>query len=321
LRAFAAPLIALGCLLILAGCGLGAGPAPTAVRLLVTRDFGERVLHDTPQPKVSGQETVMSMLLRNYAVSTRYGGGFVQSIEGLGGGQEGGQPVDWFYYVNGVEAPKGAAETNVNPGDHIWWDRHDWSQTDDIPAVVGSYPEPFLNGLEGKRLPVRVECSSDAGSACQTVTRRLQGDGVPAATAALGSGGGTALLRVLVGPWAALRADSGVAQIEQGPRASGVYATFAKDGKELTLLRADGGRIALREGASAGLIAATRSGEEEPAWVVTGTDTAAVESAAADFSEVGLDHHFAIAILPGGTSVPLPVSAGGVEATVAAGAR
>jgi hypothetical protein len=140
-RTLAAQLLAIGSLLCLAGCGLGAGSAPSAVRLLVTRDFGARVLHDTPDPKRSGQETVMSLLLRNYAVSTRFGGGFVQSIDRLPGGQESGSPVDWFYYVNGVQATKGAAATDVHPGDHIWWDRHDWSQTDDVPAVVGSETE------------------------------------------------------------------------------------------------------------------------------------------------------------------------------------
>ena len=83
----------------------------------------------------------------------------MQSINGLSGGEEGGQPVDWFYYVNGVQATKGAAATDVHPGDQIWWDRHDWSQAEDIPAVVGSFPEPFLNGFGGKRYPVRVECA------------------------------------------------------------------------------------------------------------------------------------------------------------------
>ena len=130
----------------------------------------------------------MSLLMRNATVSTRYGGGFVQSIDGSAGGRSGGQPVDWFYYVNGVEAPKGAAATNVHPGDHIWWDLHDWSQTDDVPAVVGSFPEPFLNGIDGKRLPVRVECAAVSGDACRTVSSRLRALGVPAALAAIGTG-------------------------------------------------------------------------------------------------------------------------------------
>jgi hypothetical protein len=303
------PLAALSagvCLLVLAGCGLGAGPAPKAVQLLVTRDFGAHVLHATPNPRTSGQETVMSLLLRNYTVTTRYGGGFVSAIDGVTGGQREGHSLDWFYYVNGIEAPKGAAATNVHPGDHIWWDLHDWSQTEDIPAVVGSYPEPFLNGTGGKRLPVRVECSTDAGSACHTVTAALQAAGVPAATSALGSGGGVDILRVLVGSWQALRADSDVAPIEHGPRASGVYATFSAGGRALTLLDADGRRVrTLTSGG--GLIAATASGEDAPAWVVTGTDPEGVRLAAGDFGEQALHNQFAVAVTSAG-AIGLPVA-------------
>src|SRR5579862_3065766 len=172
----------------LAGCGLGAGPAPSAITLTVTRDFGVHAVRMASPPRVHGQETVMSLLMRNATVATRYGGGFVQSVDGSSGGSTGGQPSDWFYYVNGVEAPQGAASTNVHPGDHIWWDLHDWSQSDSVPAVVGSYPEPFLNGIGGKRLPVRIECATVSSVPCQMVSSRLRALGVPAAIAAIGPG-------------------------------------------------------------------------------------------------------------------------------------
>ena len=294
--------------LALAGCGLGAGPTPHGVQLLVTRDFGARRLDLAKTPKVNGEETVMSLLLRNFAVKTRFGGGFVQSIDGLAGGEEGGEPVDWFYYVNGVEAPKGAAETNVHPGDHVWWDRHDWSQTDDVPAVVGSFPEPFLNGTEGKRLPVRVECESVSGYACRTVVARLRGLGVPAAIAAIGSGGEPETLRLLVGRWASVASDPGTQSIEHGPRASGVYARVAADGATLTLL--DGNGRAVRTlSAGAGLIAATHREKEAPVWVVTGTDLAGLNAAARAFEASSLDDHFAVAVSATET-VPLPVMNG-----------
>ncbi len=227
--------------LLLAGCGLGAGKAPSAVHLLVTRDFGASVVRSFSAPHVSGQVTVMSLLMRNAQVSTRYGGGFVQSIDGLAGGQQHGQPVDWFYYVNGIEASKGAASTNVDPGDAIWWDRHDWSQTEDVPAVVGSFPQPFLNGIGGKRLPVRVECSEAEGAACRTVTQRLRAAGVPAAVSALGGAAGAAeTLRVAVAPWRAIAGEEGPHELAQGPGTSGVYARFAASGTTLELLNEGG---------------------------------------------------------------------------------
>jgi hypothetical protein len=292
----------------LAGCGLGAGSTPSAVRLTVTRDFGTRVLHASVHPNISGQDTVMSLLLRNYHVSTRYGGGFVQGIGGVEGGEAGGHPVDWFYYVNGVEAQKGASDTNVHQGDSIWWDLHDWSATQDVPAVVGSYPEPFLHGMGGKRFPVRVECSRAAGAACGTVATRLQRAGVPAAIGALGAGGGPQLLRVLVGPWREVRAERELQSIEKGPRASGVYAEPNAAGTTITLLDQNGSGVSTL-GAGSGLIAATAGQERVPLWAVTGTDAAGVQRAAEALSEADLRNRFALAVSAAGPQ-PVPVAPG-----------
>ena len=289
------------------GCGLGAGKAPTAVGLVVTRDFGAKVVRSWGAPQARGQETVMSLLTRNATVSTRYGGGFVQSIDGLDGGQSGGHSVDWFYYVNGIQASKGAAATNVHPGDHIWWDRHDWTATDDIPAVVGSFPEPFLNGIDGKRLPVRVECASAGGYACRTVTARLRAQHVPAAVAALGSGAGAAhTLRVAVGTWREIAGVSDVSELRSGPRASGVFARFSPSGAMLTLLGEDGRSTQTLAG-GAGLIAATRNGEDAPVWAVTGTDATGVTRAASAFDASTLKHRFAVAVdASGPLALPRP---------------
>jgi hypothetical protein len=206
-----------------------------------------------------------------------------------------------------VEASKGAAATNVHPGDHIWWDRHDWSETDDVPAVVGSFPEPFLNGIGGKRLPVRVECAVVQSDPCRTVTARLRAIGVPAAIAAIGSGGGPSTLRVLVGIWSALDRDVAAREIGRGPRASGVYASFSPAGKTLTLLDQDG-RAARTLAAGAGLLAATRQGEEAPVWIVTGTDPVGLQLAARTLQQGALQSRFALAVSTQG-SIPVPVRA------------
>jgi hypothetical protein len=299
--------VALAALCALAGCGLGLGPTPKDVQLTITRDFGAGVMQVSRAPNVVGQETVMSLLQRNTTVATRYGGGFVQSIDGHSGGTLGGDPVDWFYYVNGVEASRGAADTNVHAGDRIWWDLHDWSQTDDVPAVVGSFPEPFLHGIDGKRLPVRVECVELTGEPCETVVGRLRAAGVPAALAAIGPGDEPSTLRVLVGPWPAVRATPATQAIERGPRASGVYARFAENGQTLTLLDARG-RATRTLAAGAGLVAGTRYGEEAPVWVVTGADAAGVSRAAHAFGEATLRNRFALALEPSGTARPVPTA-------------
>jgi Domain of unknown function (DUF4430) len=291
----------LGAALVTAGCGVGAGPKPRGTTLTITQDFGAKSVRQLDRPDVGGSETVMRLLQRNAKVTTRYGGGFVQSIDGLAGGA-GGRPVDWFYYVNGVEAPKGAAATKLRAGDHVWWDRHDWAAAMRVPAVVGAFPEPFVHGIDGRRLPVRVECADPAGAPCSEVADRLASYKVPAARGGLRTARIEETLRVLVGPWAALRDDDAIADLERGPAASGVYAKPAPDGRTIVVLDADG-HTARTLGPGTGLVAATGQDDDPPTWVVTGTDTAGVASAARAFEEGTLDDRFALAV-----SHDLPIS-------------
>jgi hypothetical protein len=299
------PVIALALSLALSGCGLGAGDEPAGTKLTITRDFGTHPVRELDAPKVGGDETVMRLLQRNAKVSTRYGGGFVQSIDGMAGGRSGGRPVDWFYYVNGVEASRGAAATSLRAGDRVWWDRHDWSAAMRVPAVVGSFPEPFVHGLDGRRLPVRIECATPGSAPCRQVTKRLASYDVPAAIGGLLTARVQETLRVLVGPWRVLREDHAVDGLEQGPAESGVYARIARDGRTIVALDPRG-RATRTLGAGTGLVAATAIGDERPTWVVTGTDDAGVASASLAFEEGTLAHRFAVAVsddLP----VPLPV--------------
>jgi hypothetical protein len=292
--------------LALAGCGVGPGDEAQGTRLTVTDGFGARTLVALDAPEARGEETVMRLLQRNARVTTRYGGSFVQSIAGRAGGREGGRPVDWFFYVNGVEAGEGAASTTVQEGDRVWWDRHDWGEAMRVPAVVGSFPEPFVNGIGGKRYPVRVECADPRTPPCRAVQRRLTDEDVPAAAGRLRSVTATTTLRVVVGPWARISGDIGVVRLEEGPQASGVFARPSADGKRFDLLDARG-RTTRTLGAGAGLVAATRAGDDAPLWVVTGTDDAGVAAAARAFDEGPLADHFALAVADD-VGVPLPTT-------------
>jgi uncharacterized protein DUF4430 len=290
----------------IAGCGLGPGPGTGDVSITVTRNFGAKQLAQTTQARVPGSETVMRMLERHFPVQTRYGGGFVESINGISGSPS---HVDWFYYVNGVQAAKGAAVTAVHQGDRIWWDLHDWSGAESIPAVVGSFPEPFLHGVGGRRLPTTIECASDVAKACKVVSSELASLGVPVATQLIGTGSGTDSLGVVVGTWRDVRPEIVASLIEQGPSASGVYARFAGGNPSLLDLLNPRGEVARRLGSGAGLIAATAEGSDQPTWLVTGIDRVGVSAAAEAFRPASLDDHFALAVY-GGNQLPLPLQPG-----------
>ena len=220
----AAAAAAAACVVAIAGCGLGAGPGTGDVSLTVTEEFGGHPLASITAAHVPGSETVMRMLERHFTVGTRYGGGFVESIDGHSGSSS---RTDWFYYVNGVEAPQGAATTAVHRDDRIWFDLHDWQATDSIPAVVGSWPAPFTNGIAGKRYPVTIECASDVTAACKRATDALSAARVPVASQLLGTGSGPDTLGVVVGTWRELAPEVAAELIAHGPGASGVYAKFA----------------------------------------------------------------------------------------------
>jgi hypothetical protein len=287
---------------------VGAGDTPQEVRLTVTDGFGERGVLERPSADVQGSDTVMRLLQRNAKVETRFGGGFVQSIGGLSGGRENGRPVDWFYFVNGELARKGAAAVKVRPGDHIWWDRRDWGVTNTVPAVVGSFPEPFLHGpYDRELLPARVECDPELEEQCRTVARNLsRAIGRTVGTSNLPTESGVDSLRVVVGLWPLVRQDRAAIQLERGPAVSGVYARLDRTGRRLDVLDPRG-RTVRTLGPGAGLVAAVRHRDEPPTWVITGTDAAGVQAAAAALDKRTLANRFAIAA-SAGTVTALPVT-------------
>ena len=91
----------------------------------------------------------------------RASGAAVDEIDGLSGGQENGKPVEWFSYVNGIATPDGAADRKLYKGDRIWYDHH--GAGSDVSAVVGSFPQPFTTGIDGKKLPIKVVCQTPGG--------------------------------------------------------------------------------------------------------------------------------------------------------------
>jgi hypothetical protein len=67
-----------------------------------------------------------------------------------------GKQRDWFWYVNGMEGDRSAAEYRLRRGDVEWWDYRSWRGQMRVPVVVGAFPEPFLHGYAGERRLTRV---------------------------------------------------------------------------------------------------------------------------------------------------------------------
>jgi hypothetical protein len=305
--------LALLCAAAVAGCGFGAGKESGSAQLRITRDYGSTVDLAKTEDGIPASQTVLRLLDANADVTTRYGGGFVQSIGGAEGTSSGARRFDWFFYVNGVESAVGSADVKVRDGDRIWWDYRDWTDAMRVPAVVGSWPEPFVHGFDGDVHRTRVDCVG-AMPACTSTKDALAGQGVKAGVFEAEQAPGfdaesEPTLRVIVGPWDRVVKDPAAAQIDEGPERSGVFARFERGGKGYRLLGL--GRDAKEVssfGPGTGLIAAVRLEDAPPTWVVTGTDQAGVDAAAAALSEMQLRDRYAVVVPPGQQPLPLPIA-------------
>lgn len=160
-------------LLALAGCGGGGGASSGATASLwVTRDGGARVMLNT---SVQAGTSVLQALDRKADIETRYGGRFVQSIDGVEGDL--GKRRDWFFFVNGIEPGLGAAEVKLRPGDVAWWDHRSWAARMAEPVVVGAFPEPFVHGWQGRRRPVELRLPAGLAEDAPALRLLLGGPG------------------------------------------------------------------------------------------------------------------------------------------------
>jgi hypothetical protein len=293
------------------GCGLGEGEerGGGGAQIRVTRDFGKTELDSARVDSVREGQTVMRLLQSKFDVGTRFGGRFVDAIDGLGSLGPAGQ-VDWFYFVNGVEADVGAAEFELSPDDRVQWDRRDWRVTMRVPAIVGAFPEPFLHGLEGRRRPVRVECEDSESRACGDARATLEREGVSTSGSSLGAPGVEEVTRLAVARWPAARIVRGGGSLEQGPEENGVFIRIARDGRSIDLLDEHGGVArTVRPGDGVGLVLAMRPLGEELVWMVTALDEKGLEAGVRALDERRLRDAFAVAA-QGDHVEKLPVAVG-----------
>lgn len=293
--------------LALAGCGLGAGDRADDVSLRVTDGFGSVTISEPKPLKQDGADTVMRLLQRNARVDTRYGGGFVQSIDGRSGGTDGGKLTDWFFYVNGILTDRGGVDWLVREGDRIWWDRHRWDIAQ-VGAVIGQYPAPMSSGHDGKWAGALLDCRT-TDTLCDSLDEKLAGDGIEVQRGEAHRRD-SAQTRIVVGSWRHVRtAAPELRTLSRGPEQSGVFAEIDDRSGRVSAADVDG-RVRPAEPGAA-LIAAMRHGDRSsPVWVLTGPDEAAVARAVSMLGAQTLASKMAAIVPQQGAVRALPQSEG-----------
>jgi len=269
---------------VLAGCPAqpaAEGDEPATVTVVVTRDFGrEPILAETLE--IESGTDAMTALQAVAGVETKYGGGFVKAINGLES-QESSQ-LDWFYYINGISLSLGAKDYFLSDGDVEQWDLRDWSYRQFLPAIIGAFPQPFLNGVRGEVKSTAVVYDETLAEEAAALAASLEGRGVAEVTL-----NGAETLPEAIKEQSNLiivgSADNGlILELNELRQKLGFFACM--EGGKITVL--DGkGNLAGEYGAGWGLIQATQNpwnpkgvgSGESVVFMVTGADESGIKSA------------------------------------------
>ena len=276
-----------------AGSGAGEQQASERRQLTVTRDFGAERLGRTQRRRACRERrhrdaAAAAQLRRRDPLRRRLRAGDRRRR-----GRARGRPPRRLVLLrqrHRVVASGAARAQASRRATAIWWDHHDWSATMRIPAVVGSFPEPFVLRQRGQAAARSASSASATPEPpCDEVETRLarRGRHGHARAPCSSSRAGREVLRVLVGPWARgaratpPRASSSAARprrrVRAGPTPAGDRIDAARPARARRAHARRGRRPASRRRA----IEATSSRPGSS----PGTDAAGVAAAAAALTE------------------------------------
>ncbi len=301
---------------LLCACA-GETPVPagsgTTVTVVVTRDSGRAVLLEETV-RIEESSTALDALQQVAEVRTRYGGGFVDAINGISSQYGGGnrQKKDWLFYINGISASIGANDYILQEGDIEHWDFRDWSYQQYVPAIIGDFPQPFLSGYRGRLKPTTIAHDAGLEEYARALAERLRGLGVAEvsirAYSQLSRAEQEQTNLILLGT----TDNELIAELNNDHHRLGFYAYL--DGGRLVVLNA-GGEVAAEYGAGSGLIQATQNPwhpkgigtGESVVWMVSGSDEAGVRNAADALLNgyAGMQYAYAVAVA-GGRVIRVP---------------
>ncbi len=286
-------------------------PAGPTVTLWVTGGFASQKI-TAKEAVLNPGDTVIDILKANTEVETQYGGGFVSSINGLATGYTGPnkEKRDWFYYMNGIMTAVGAQNYLPVSGDVIWWDYHDWGGTYFTPAVIGAFPQPFVNGYQGKNpgtLILAAKGCEQKGEQVASYLRRIGVKSVEVKPYDESLLAADDKITVVIGLWSDFSEDAYWQGLQSQRQKTGLFAKFTP--QYFAALNVQGEEVQ-RYQQHVGAVAATGSGmgDVTPVWLITGLDQAGL----ADAVNVLTDHPEKIkqqfgVLIADGDVVPLPI--------------
>jgi len=267
-------------LLLVSGCSIqkeSAGDKPFEIQLTVSRDFSSEILF-TKGIQTQPGETVLDVLEKNLEVETS-SGGFIDAIKGLKSAVEGETGKDWFFYINGIAANCSAKAYHLKPGDKVVWDYHPWNGNSFIPAIIGSYPEPFINGFEGKTKGTRIFYSEDSRDEALKIKQSLAEMNAKNVVEVQLPQNFEILSdypSIIIGEYENLIKNKNIAKLLSDGNQRGVFARFDKKRTEIL----DYSGLVKKAGSpSIGVIFATASslGDTAPVWIVTSLEHKGIE--------------------------------------------
>ncbi|MDI3535273.1 MAG: hypothetical protein PWQ82_1638 [Thermosediminibacterales bacterium] len=258
---------------------------PASVKLWVTKDFGNKTIYEN-EVDIKPNQTVMDLLKQNLDIETSYGGGFVNSINGLKSGYTGvfgkqRRKMDWFYYVNGIMSSKGALDYMPQAGDIIWWDYHPWGNGLFKPAVTGAFPQPFLSGYNGKNSGTLIMYVKGFEKEAAKIKKAFEKNGIK--NLEIQEINDEQItnrdrITVVLGLCKDLINLSSIKKMMDNRDRIGVFLEFDKN--KISLLDPEGEAVRTFDKKAGAIFAtATGLGDKNPLWIITGIDNQGLDSA------------------------------------------